>query len=330
MTFDERVTAIKVHGFTDRQSRFLVTVMLHSGVCLVRQYCAFSGIVRGQKTQDFFGSLVARKYATVSLDAHRKVRLFHVQHRGLYEAIGEPHNRHRKPTPLGAAIERLMLLDAVLDSPTIDWLATERDKIAYFTRLLGTRLLRDELPHLAFGAPGKTTVRYFPDKMPIGVDRESRTMVLAYLVKRAPPIDFRAFLQRHAELLRALPYWKIRLLFPAHFKDAEDAYRAAFRQELATPLRLSTVDELRWYFERKSAHADVSGADGIRLAHARRAFGAPRYRVLYQVWLREGRRIVDATGSPVLADAVQRGTGQVECQVLTHPYLHLSALVGTA
>ncbi|MDQ3349355.1 MAG: hypothetical protein M3545_15480 [Acidobacteriota bacterium] len=71
MTFDERVTAIKPHGFTDRQSRFLVTVMLHSGVCMVRQYCAFSNIVRGQKTQDFFGSLVARKYATVSLDAHR-------------------------------------------------------------------------------------------------------------------------------------------------------------------------------------------------------------------------------------------------------------------
>ncbi|MDQ3348939.1 MAG: hypothetical protein M3545_13340, partial [Acidobacteriota bacterium] len=111
MTFDDRVAAIKPFGFTDRQSRFLVTVMLHSGVCMVRQYCAFSNIVRGQKTQDFLGSLVVRKYATVSLDAHRKVRLFHVQHRGLYEAIGEPHNRHRKPTPLGAAIERLMLLD---------------------------------------------------------------------------------------------------------------------------------------------------------------------------------------------------------------------------
>ncbi len=66
MTFDERVTDIEPHGFTDRQSRFLVTVMLHSGVCMVRQYCAFSNIVRGQKTQNFFWSLVARNYATVS------------------------------------------------------------------------------------------------------------------------------------------------------------------------------------------------------------------------------------------------------------------------
>ena len=32
----------------------------------------------------------------------------------------------------------------------------------------------------------------------------------------------------------------------------------------------------------------------------------------------------------LLTDAVKRGTGQVECHVLAHPYLHLSSLVGTA
>ena len=38
MTFAERVTAVGAFGFTERQSRFLVTVMLHAGVCLGRQY----------------------------------------------------------------------------------------------------------------------------------------------------------------------------------------------------------------------------------------------------------------------------------------------------
>ena len=33
MTFDERVQAVAKKGFTDRQARFLVTVMLHAGVC---------------------------------------------------------------------------------------------------------------------------------------------------------------------------------------------------------------------------------------------------------------------------------------------------------
>ena len=54
MTWDERVKAIADHGFTERQAGFLVTVMLHSGVCLGRHYSAFARITHGQKVQDFF------------------------------------------------------------------------------------------------------------------------------------------------------------------------------------------------------------------------------------------------------------------------------------
>jgi hypothetical protein len=330
VTFDERVAKVRPKGFTERQARFLVTVMLHSGVCMVRQYCAFSRIARGQKTQDFFGSLLARKYATVSVHAHRKVRVFHVQHRSLYEAIGEPDNRFRKPVPMGAAIERLMLLDSVLASPEIVWLSTERDKLAYFTRLLGTGFRREELPHLAFGRPGNITVRFFPDKMPIGTAPDGRSLVFAYLVRRSSPIDFRAFLQRHAELLRALPLWRIRLLCPGHLVEAREAYLAAFRQELAMPLRPSTAQELRWFFEHQEAPPGALSPESARFARARQAFASPRYRVLYRAWLREGARAVDSVVSPVLADAIREGTAQAEWRVLSHPYLHLSSLVGTA
>jgi len=67
MTQDEQVQAVVPFGFTRRQAGFLVEVMRHAGVCLARQYCTYAGIVRGQKTHDFFGGLVARRYAT----AHR-------------------------------------------------------------------------------------------------------------------------------------------------------------------------------------------------------------------------------------------------------------------
>jgi hypothetical protein len=40
-------------GLTDRQARFLVTVMLHSGVFVGREYAAFAGITHGQKVHDF-------------------------------------------------------------------------------------------------------------------------------------------------------------------------------------------------------------------------------------------------------------------------------------
>jgi len=38
MTWDERVDAVAGHapGVTDRQAAFLVTVMLHAGVCMDR------------------------------------------------------------------------------------------------------------------------------------------------------------------------------------------------------------------------------------------------------------------------------------------------------
>src|SRR6476646_7945748 len=41
----ERTQAVAAFGFTERQARFLVTVMLHRGVFVERQYCACAGIV---------------------------------------------------------------------------------------------------------------------------------------------------------------------------------------------------------------------------------------------------------------------------------------------
>ena len=107
-------------------------------------------MVYGQTARDFFATLVARQLATVYHCAHRRARIFHIQHRALYTAIGEPHTRFRKPTPIGRAIERLMLLDAILASQHLEWLTTERDKLAHFTILLGTQLRREELPQLTF------------------------------------------------------------------------------------------------------------------------------------------------------------------------------------
>jgi len=151
VTSEQRVKAVAAHGFTDRQARFLATVLLHGGVCMDRHYCAFARIAHGQKTTDFFRALVDRRFATAYVCAHGRARIYHLHHRALYQAIGEPHSRFRKPTPIGVAIERLMLLDAVLGCPSVSWLATGPDKMAHFAGLLRSRLRQDEMPHLVFG-----------------------------------------------------------------------------------------------------------------------------------------------------------------------------------
>jgi hypothetical protein len=76
---------------TERQARFLVYVLVHSGVFIERQYRAFAGIAHGQNTRDFVAKLVNRGYATpITPGALHRGRLFHVQYKPLYEAIDEP------------------------------------------------------------------------------------------------------------------------------------------------------------------------------------------------------------------------------------------------
>jgi hypothetical protein len=332
MTFEMRVKAVSDHRFTDRQAGFLVTVMLHAGVCVIRQYCTFGGMVYGQTAKDFFARLVAHGLATVYDSAHGRARIFHIQNRPLYAAIGEPHSRFRKPTTVGRAVERLMVLDHVLASKEIAWLASERDKLAHFTLHLGTSFDRDDLPHLSFGIGERTRVRYFPYKLPIGTADGGRIHVFVYLVSGELPIDFRGFLQQHAELLRALPRWRLRLLVPQRLVHAAAVYEHAAREELASPLRPSVVDEVSWYFEvkRHGASPPATSAEVARYEQAASAFSAPRFRALYRAWLRTGRRALHAATSPVLADALNRGTGGIERCVLPHSYLHLAPVVGTA
>ncbi len=137
------------------------------------------------------------------------------------------------------------------------------------------------------------------------------------------PLDFRAFLHRHADLLRAVPDWEIRLLRPGHLTASTAAYRKAFHEELALPLRPAVADELAWYFRRLRA-GPVS--DDARLREAQRAFAAPRYRALYRAWRRDGNRVLHATTSPILADRVAHRIGRLDCHVPAHRDLHLTPL----
>lgn len=53
MTIEDRASAVAEFGFTQRQARFLAFVMRHAGVCLLRQYSTFAGIVRAEDTGVF-------------------------------------------------------------------------------------------------------------------------------------------------------------------------------------------------------------------------------------------------------------------------------------
>lgn len=312
-------------GLSETHAAFLVTVMLHAGVCLGRHYCTFAGLPYGRKMHDFFQTLLLRGYATERRCGHNTARLYHVHYKPLYRAIGETNNRHRRPMALARALERLMLLDGVLADRDRTWLGAEADKVTHFT--LVHRAPRHELPALTFRGHDAETVRYFPEKLPIGIDTDRRSTVFLYVATQDIPMDFRAFLERYAELLRRLPSWTVRLLVPRHMTNAIPIYQAAFREQLTSPLRRTVVDELRWYVHMR--RAPPPGPDE-RFDLAVRAFRAPRFQAVYRAWLQRGDPVVEATISGTLAVAVDRGIGQLEIVELPHRYGYLLSLVGTA
>lgn len=51
-----RIGTLMRFGFTERQARFLVHVLVFSGAFLERQYRMFTGLAHDQKTHDFLAS----------------------------------------------------------------------------------------------------------------------------------------------------------------------------------------------------------------------------------------------------------------------------------
>ena len=328
MNLEHAVQTIAKRGFTDRQARFLVLVARHSGVCVMRQYSSFAGIVFGQKTRKFFANLVRLGFVSTYDCAHNRGRVYHVRHRAIYEAIGEPDSRLRRPPGVPRALERLMLLDAILENPESVWMSSSTEKLGY---LASRGISADDAPHLSLRQGDQRGVRHFPDRLPIGV-HPSGHVVLVYLHADPMHDEFRDFLQRHAPLLERLPAWTIRIVVPHHLGDVPDRLQKNAWAQLASPLSELVLTELRWYFDRRTG--GLAGlcepADRRRFERCERAFATDRYTVLYRCWRDDGERVLATASSPVIGKAMELGAAKIEPLVLPHAYSHLAPMAGVA
>ena len=322
-----RVTGLADFGFTRRQREFLVTVLVHSGCFLERQYCAFTGTARGQNSREFVARLAARGLARVIEPGPvRRGRLYHVHHKPLYEAIGQPDNRNRRLHSIGRMVERVMVLDAVLSDRRCWWLSPETDKRTFFDVAQETGLGPEEYPHITFRSGSLKTVRCFPDKLPIGIEKEdSSRFVFLFLVNRRIPVDFRQFLIRHHNLLLKLHRWTMRLLVPRRFRKSVALYKAALREELWTPLHPSVSKALETYFrERKEQGRHLGDPTDRYIAKEFRQQGMAKITALYRAWRREGDVVLWRSSSTSLRDDRMYGCSACEVQLLNAQYLQLT------
>jgi len=187
-------------GYTPRQAQFLVLVALHGGYFLRRHYVAFTGTPHGQAAVRFLAQTVAREHVRI-VPYGRQGHVFHLYARPLYAAIGEEDNRNRRPAAWDAVIRKLMTVDFVLAHRSARFLATEEEKEA----LLRARSISSVVwPHRTY-APrrpsGRTTTRYFVDKMPWYQEGGDDRIWIAYVDAERTLQGFETFLDQYRALL---------------------------------------------------------------------------------------------------------------------------------
>jgi hypothetical protein len=142
-------------------------------------------------------------------------------------------------------VERVMILDAVLSDRRCWWLSTADDKWRFFCVKRDNYLRPEDYPHIAFGSGRERTVRCFPDKLPIGIEKDStHHLVFFYLVNRRIPVDFRQFLIRHLTLLRFVRTWTVRLLVPRQVHRVAALHQMFFAVDPDGKRALQHVDEV--------------------------------------------------------------------------------------
>jgi hypothetical protein len=234
VTLDDRTRALEYLGFNARQTRFIATVALHGGHCLRRHYAQVAGLSYGAGVRGFLDRLVARGLARRQTFRRDRGHVYHLHHSHIYEALGEADNRNRRRASPAQIARKLMLLDYVLAASTWTWLATESDKVEYFT---GGGVPRWALPQRRYVGRGladgpASTTRYFVHKLPIGLRPDDDAATFVVLVTDTRGAEVTEFLADHRSLLGQLRRWRVVALMPARLAG-RPACHGAFREFLS-------------------------------------------------------------------------------------------------
>ena len=162
MTPTERAAGLERLGYAANEARFLELAAVHGGYFLRRQCEAFEPGI----SERLIEKVLAREDAKV-MPFLSETLVYHLCRRPFYDAIGQEDNRNRREREPLTIKRKLMGVDVVLSRPGARFLATEEEKVAYFTIESGVAL--NQLPCRLFTARtgSKETRRYFVDKYPI-------------------------------------------------------------------------------------------------------------------------------------------------------------------
>jgi hypothetical protein len=309
MTGPERIAALERLGYTSREAAFLCLASLHGGYFLRRQYCGFIGKETGGTVAALVEKLLNQKHA-VAISALNNIKIYHLGSRPFYALLGETDNRNRREHSTPAMKKRLLGLDFVLAHPNYRYLATEREKLAYFSGTLGISL--SSLPYKRYisrKAPS-TTTRYFVDKYPIflGETEPNKPRLqpsFCFVDEGTITLSgFETYLQQYSTLWRALNEYQV-----IYVADSRGLYQAAERRfaafcsqlksseanpDVRHAMRLLEHFQARFLYE-KGDFASFSREKLVRLRNETVEFSDRKHQDLYKRWTLAGAQaVVDA------------------------------------
>jgi hypothetical protein len=299
LTNDQRVEALRRFGYTEREAGFLCLAALHGGYFLQRQYARYLGKEAGGTVAVLIEKTLAWQHAKASTYV-RNIHVYHLNARPFYAALGQSDNRNRRERQPLTIKNRLMGLDFVLTHPDYDFLATEQEKVDYFTQ--GLKINATVLPTKVYcssnnAAPAE---RFFVDKYPIFRCRESQaptpSAVSFCFVDEGTSTTsrFETYLDQYRRLFAALPAFQVVYVAarPLLFQAAEQTFRrfaTAATGDANVPAAGASVSGRLAYFEARYLYetghlSSFDRAKVIRLRDQRRTFSEPEHEAAYELW----------------------------------------------
>jgi hypothetical protein len=235
------IPVLQVAGYTEREAAFLYLAALHSGYFLRRQYLRFIERCRGALAAQFLRRASALGHIQ-SVACGQARFVYHLTSTEVYAAAGLGASHHRRLKSDATIKSRLMVLDFVLDHLGGTLLDTQESKINHFTGVLG--LTESVLP--------RTRGVVFAEEFPLLTSKDGG-ISFSYVDEGALSASgFERFLDRHAQLFRALP--RFELLYLADSNRDFDRASRIFSTKLpddqargATPLTPRGVDHFLDY-----------------------------------------------------------------------------------
>ena len=251
--------------------------MLHAGVCVPRQYTAFAHIVVRPEHARFLRAPDGRAIChRARLLARRRRASITSTTRALYRAIGEPDNRHRRPATLARAHRAADGARCRARGARAD-VARDRAREGRLLHRPAAACPPTTCPRWSSVSGGARTVRYFPEKLPIGL-AIGRRRGLRVRRDRCRPggssaRSWTAIVGCCSACIAGPSGWPFR----SRRWKARGCTPASLAEFGSAPLRPAVAEEFRWFCHARRA-LDDGTPSGLAFDAARFAARTPRLR----------------------------------------------------